>query len=471
MLVTTGFVLIDSLVCYLYPLRAGVLGFLVYQLFGWDFSFSYLAAIYSERICDWGDNHFEYLFLPLTNGIISLYLLAMSLRSLHRLFGHPDKRLHFINLTQATRQLGIEKKCHSLKMWRIPAFFLAAGGFLNLIVYGWLVFPTYTLGDAISYGYQPHIELKFLFNKNLHQKCQSGWTPLLYATAFRDQAMMHRLLQRGASVDAPSSNGLTPLMIAAALRSEELCRFLIDQGADTNQADTYGSTPIDFALKQPYLFDGPFSLWFSGSFFVSNNNPDHLNQTIELLRRHGARISGHTARRGQTTALLAAENGLLELVKASVREDPTQINQPDLNGATLLMYAAAKQNVEMVRFLINQGANVNARNPFHRSVVHFASPSGSRLETEQTILEIFQLLVQHGADLNAQDYLGETPLFEATKCNYRILMKYLLDHGADPTIQNCKNHSIIDEVWLGGSNFNKTEVIRILENAIAARRK
>ncbi|HMZ80623.1 MAG TPA: ankyrin repeat domain-containing protein [Acidobacteriota bacterium] len=471
MLVTTGFVLIDSLVCSLYPLRAGVLGFLVYRLLDWDFSVSYLGAIYDERMCDWGRIHVEYLFLLLTNGITSLSLFAMNICSFLDFWSHPYKRLHFINLTQTPHQPGTEKKYHTLKMWRIPAFCLAAGGFLNLIVYGWLVFPTYTLGDAISYGYQPHIELKLLFNKNLHQKCQFGWTPLLYATAFRDQAMMQRLIQRGASVDAPSSTGLTPLMVAAALRSEELCSFLIDQGADTNRADTYGSTPIDFALKQTYLFDEPFSLSFSGAFSVSNDNPDQLNQTIALLRRHGARISGHTARRGKTTAQLAAENGLLELVKASVHEDPTQINQPDLNGETLLMSAAYKQNVDLVRFLIDQGADVNARTRFHYTVVHFATPNANSAEGEKTSIAIFQLLVQHGADLNAQGYSGDTALFYAAGGNHPRLLKFLLDHGADPTIRNKANRSAVDEAWHPAIHSDHTESIQILETAIAARSK
>jgi ankyrin repeat protein len=54
-------------------------------------------------------------------------------------------------------------------------------------------------------------------------------------------------------------------------------------------------------------------------------------------------------------------------------------------------------------------------------------------------VDVCVLLLQHGADINAVDGLGNTPLHEAAAKNRRDLVEVLLEFGANPGARNKKN--------------------------------
>jgi ankyrin repeat protein len=62
--------------------------------------------------------------------------------------------------------------------------------------------------------------------------------------------LVQALLERGARVDAASSNGVTPLMMAAALGNTEIVRTLLAHGANPNVADNAGNTPLMLAQER-----------------------------------------------------------------------------------------------------------------------------------------------------------------------------------------------------------------------------
>ena len=78
-----------------------------------------------------------------------------------------------------------------------------------------------------------------------------GWTPLHLASFFGNNDLALRLIERGAEVDARSTNAMknTPLHAAAAGRKVELIKLLLDEGADVNARQEGGWTALHGAAQ------------------------------------------------------------------------------------------------------------------------------------------------------------------------------------------------------------------------------
>src|SRR5215831_13842866 len=123
-------------------------------------------------------------------------------------------------------------------------------------------------------------------------------------------------------------------------------------------------------------------------------------------------------RRGMVIAALCAATGAIvtaaepTLLDASERGDRAAAmrlitrganpNVPGPDGTTAIMYAAANDDVELVRALIKAGANVKQQNQFGTSAITEAAIIGSA--------PIIDVLLKAGADPNTRTPQGETPL-------------------------------------------------------------
>lgn len=77
-----------------------------------------------------------------------------------------------------------------------------------------------------------------------------GWTALHYAAASGSLAIIRRLLEESAFIDAESPNRTTPLMMAARAGHMEAVRLLLDEGADPALRNELGLHAADFARAQ-----------------------------------------------------------------------------------------------------------------------------------------------------------------------------------------------------------------------------
>lgn len=107
-------------------------------------------------------------------------------------------------------------------------------------------------------------------------------------------------------------------------------------------------------------------------------------------------------------------------------EDPARVREYTDEGWTALHLAA---NAEISDMLLGAGADINARNR-HK----FAGPGNSPLSaaTYQQRLDVVKLLIERGADVNQGDNAGFTPLHLAAALGYPEVARVLLEAGADP---------------------------------------
>ena len=78
-------------------------------------------------------------------------------------------------------------------------------------------------------------------------------TPLHIAASGNDLKKVSLLLEKGAEVNARSTDGLTPLMAAAGKSSTpEIVQLLLEKGAEVNARNTHGMTPLTIAAMNPF---------------------------------------------------------------------------------------------------------------------------------------------------------------------------------------------------------------------------
>jgi len=167
---------------------------------------------------------------------------------------------------------------------------------------------------------------------------------------------------------------------------------------------------------------------------------------------------------GATPLHVAAEYGYSEIVEVLL-EHGAAPNIREKYGDTPLHYAATFGNSKVVEVLLEHGADPNARNNYGATPLHYAAafdyPEVVKLlhkkdlsdydatplhaAAEFNYSEIVKLLLEHGANPNIQENkYGYTPLhYAAKKCHVNVA-RVLLDHGADPTIRDNKGRTPLD---------------------------
>ncbi|MBN2561463.1 MAG: ankyrin repeat domain-containing protein [Phycisphaerae bacterium] len=84
----------------------------------------------------------------------------------------------------------------------------------------------------------------------VNARTAAGETPLHYAAATHDRAVIELLLSRGAKVAAVDGRGLTPLHLVATSWDPDLIRMVLAAGADPSAADVRGETPLHMACRR-----------------------------------------------------------------------------------------------------------------------------------------------------------------------------------------------------------------------------
>jgi ankyrin repeat protein len=135
------------------------------------------------------------------------------------------------------------------------------------------------------------------------------------------------------------------------------------------------------------------------------------------------------AARPDLDVLEAAAIGDLERLRALLDEDPSLANAWSDDGFTPLHYAAFFGQPEAAKLLIERGADLEARSTNREFALDAAPLHSAVAARERGTIEV---LLDAGADVNAVQHGGFTPLLEAAQSGQAEVVELLLERGADP---------------------------------------
>jgi ankyrin repeat protein len=147
----------------------------------------------------------------------------------------------------------------------------------------------------------------------------------------------------------------------------------------------------------------------------------------------------------------AIEYGDLRKVQELVSRGQADVNMTDWQSNRPLHLAVSSKHMDIVQYLVLHGAYVNVKNDRGETPLHLSINAP---------LNICQYLVMRDANLNEKNKRGLTALHLASKNMEVDHVRYLLNHGADPTLQDDAGRLPIDFVM--DSTLNKAEQIRAL---------
>jgi serine/threonine-protein phosphatase 6 regulatory ankyrin repeat subunit B len=313
---------------------------------------------------------------------------------------------------------------------------------------------TTALHSASKYGLPEVTRVLLNRGASVNAKNNLGRTPLheLAVEEHRMEsdplAVSQLLLENNADVNALDNDHETPLHLASKHRRLSIIRVLIDHGAIVDSKNNLAQTPLHVSCKE--IEDCQWTV----------ARPKDI---VQLLLERGANANARDKDNATPLHLASSSYGLL--IASVLLDGGANVNANDNCGRTPLhrLLANGHNNecdslVGFVSLLLKRGAEVNAEDEDQATALHLAF--------NHRDLKIAPVLLDHGANPNAENNLGETPLHRLLKYNYfgedlhLNTVQLLLESGANP---NVRDKDGVTPLQLTSRN-GMPEVARLLRN-------
>lgn len=354
-----------------------------------------------------------------------------------------------------------------------------------------------------------------LVNENLawvHTVGSHGRTMLWEAVYRGKKDVLQFLVERGADVNACGCHyshhfvEISPYCVAKSAGREDLAVYLLENGAeiDIHSAAYLGDydrvlsfldddkTLVNSAHPQHDLERGPerrpgfhpkHSPWATPLYYAIIGGHKEI---VELLISRGAEIEPHSEQllgfavgrdRADLVKILlengaaaskaprvCSDRGEMSQLLKSYGVEPADVNAPKRGWPPLVYVSRGDkgEHPEKIQRLLDLGADVDVRNYKGKTALHCAAKAG--------FVRVMEVLISHGADVNAADNNGETPLFDAISSTIKNASKkteavmFLLLKGAEP---NFKNHKGVTPLKLAQRARRKetSEIVDLLQQS------
>ncbi|XP_033028359.1 ankyrin repeat and protein kinase domain-containing protein 1 isoform X2 [Lacerta agilis] len=169
----------------------------------------------------------------------------------------------------------------------------------------------------------------------------------------------------------------------------------------------------------------------SGPFQEAHNSENEKDQSHcfpqnEVESLEALIISEEVSKSHEDTLHLMVASGNLEKVKFLLKQG-ADVNERIACGYTPLILAVQKRSLETIVLLIQNGADVNMADEDNWSPLHFVAQNGDD--------RIARLLLDHKANVDTRELDGWTPLHLASQNNFENVVRVLLSRQADPNAQ------------------------------------
>ena len=224
---------------------------------------------------------------------------------------------------------------------------------------------------------------------NIGRRPRNEMSPLQAAVAANEVQEASELLSGGADPNALWGSS-TPLQCALVNKNRDMARLLLEHGANPRFVDSVAESTLQVAFEA-----GPaLGAWM-------------------LQQVHDA------------TLIDAAEAGTLDDLRELVDAGGEVIGVgQDGRRDSPLQAAVRRDDVEMAAFLLDRGADLNYRGAWDSPVLFIAS-------TYKYSSKMTELLLRRGADPNATDRDGCTPLYLVARTHWPDVLEALIRGGAD----------------------------------------
>jgi uncharacterized protein len=243
--------------------------------------------------------------------------------------------------------------------------------------------------------------------------------PLAAAAEAKQFVIVEGLLQEASiDVNATQGDGSTALHWAVYWDNVDLARALLDKGADVEAATRLGATPLYLAAV--------------------NGNATMLR----LLLEAGADAKATVLQNEETPLMFAARAGSVEAVQVLADAGADLDAEDAYRGATALLFAAEQNHAAVVGWLIDHGANPNARTNTvvtesrRGPALPTGGLSGLMLAARENGIDTVKVLLAKQALVNQQSAEGHTALLAAIQNANLDIANLLLDAGADVNLMN-----------------------------------
>jgi ankyrin repeat protein len=261
-------------------------------------------------------------------------------------------------------------------------------------------------------------------------------TPLHYAADEGSKEVAELLVSKGANVDAKNRYGETALHLAALKGMKDVVVLLVNNGADVhveaNRTWQVRGTPLHYAALRghkevvEFLIDKGANIKPLPLDLLQLVCWSGYREMAEFLIQKGADVDAED-NCDEESSLYAVWNNqpdVLELLLAHGAD----VNAADLWGWSLLHYTTWSGQMDMTRMLLDNGADPNVierctgQTPLHLAVQghHEGRDYG----------KVVELLINHGANVNAKDWDGKTPMSLAKENGHAEIAELLRKHGA-----------------------------------------
>ena len=286
-------------------------------------------------------------------------------------------------------------------------------------------------------------ELLLVFGADVNARRRHDfWTPLHLAANDEEFSVARMLLRHNADVNSLDGNGRAPLHLLSrreTSKSEDdgsdIARLLLEHGAKVDENDKDDATPLHLASYNQKL------------------------KIVRVLLEHGAHVNSRT---GDGQAPLH----LLSRWETSKGEDDgsdiakqllffgANVNENDKDDATPLHLASYNQKLKLVRLLLEHGANADAENDRGETPLQLALTRRGRHDAQDGV-DIAQLLLEHGAEAYGRDKYHISASDLACCFGNEKIRQVLLVDGGEFEQENNPDQTAF-WVWIeGGYNYLK----------------
>ncbi|WP_264686029.1 MULTISPECIES: ankyrin repeat domain-containing protein [unclassified Wolbachia] len=298
----------------------------------------------------------------------------------------------------------------------------------NLDILKYLIGKGVDINESDNNGWTPlhfaawrgYLEVaNFLIEKgaNINVENIFGRKPIHVAAENNNTNIIEFFLSKGMSIDDVDRYGRTPLYCASWNGHLGVVKYLVEKGADVYTQDKGGKTLLDIATHQERsdVVDYLKQVQLNQELLIAAQygNFDEVRDLVSQGASLNAKYSN-----GMTVMHSAAYGGNLDIVKYFVADAKNSLEIKDNGGRVPLHYAAYNGKLDVVKYFVDEGeVDVNLKDSDGQTALHMASGGGH--------LDVVGYLASKGADIKAKDKDGKTPLDIAIDRKHDSIVKYL----------------------------------------------